>query len=44
MENRKPMDLKSIIIGYNIFQIASCSFIVFIVRFQEIFIKLQVNG
>ncbi|CAO1421141.1 unnamed protein product [Diamesa tonsa] len=30
MENRKPMDLKKIIIAYNIFQIASCSFIVYI--------------
>ena len=34
MENRKPMDLKRIIIAYNIFQIASCSFIVYIVRLK----------
>ncbi|CAO1390131.1 unnamed protein product [Diamesa serratosioi] len=35
MENRKPMDLKTIIIAYNIFQIASCAFIVYIVRFKS---------
>ncbi|CAO1431020.1 unnamed protein product [Diamesa serratosioi] len=39
MENRKPMDLKNIIIVYNIFQIAACALIVYISHYFEFTFK-----